>query len=129
MALEGPCALIAFLDIASFHLPGELPQEQRVPFSFHTHHRAYLVQHSQLEAMPTMTTPLLTVDDAQQDARIPKLHEQIEFVKPACPIDCDLCKSWACPGQRKLNNFDSTFGAIIGIGTLGGGFTFTVICK
>lgn len=42
-------------------------------------------------------------------------------------MDCDVCKSWSCVGQRRLSNHDNTFTAVIGIGTLGGGFTFTVI--
>jgi hypothetical protein len=55
------------------------------------------------------------------------LSEQNEFDTPACPMNCNACKSWSCPGQRRLSNYDGTFSAIIGIGTLGGGFTFTVI--
>lgn len=64
---------------------------------------------------------------AQQAPKKYGLSEHIMFVKPACPMDCDACKSWSCPGQRRLSNYDSTFSAIIAIGTLGGGFTFTVI--
>ena len=73
-----------------------------------------------------MATPLSNGAPEQHHAKH-ELREQIEFDKPACPMDCEACKSWACPGQRKLKNCDGTCGAIIAIGILGGGFTFTVI--
>jgi hypothetical protein len=63
----------------------------------------------------------------QQIQQVYHLSEQTEFEQPACPMNCNACNSWSCPGQRRLSNYDSTFNAIIGIGTLGGGFTFTVI--
>jgi hypothetical protein len=74
-----------------------------------------------------MAATLLAGSGAQHTPVGYELSQQHEFEKPACPMDCDACKTWSCPGQRRLRNYDSTFSAIIGIGTLGGGFTFTII--
>lgn len=74
-----------------------------------------------------MASTLATATDAQQSRDRHGLSQHREFENPACPMDCDACKTWSCIGQRRLNNHDHTFTAVIGIGSLGGGFTFTVI--
>lgn len=58
----------------------------------------------------------------------PSISEHKEFKKPACPISCEACTNeWPCTGQRTVKWFDDFFTAVVGVGTLGAGFTFSVI--
>ena len=51
-----------------------------------------------------------------------------EFLKPKCVVRCTACTDeWACLGQRLTKWSDDFYSAIIAIGTLGAGFTFSVI--
>ena len=51
-----------------------------------------------------------------------------EFVKPNCVVHCTACTDeWACLGQRLTKWSDDFYAAIIAVGTLGAGFTFSVI--
>jgi hypothetical protein len=49
------------------------------------------------------------------------------FRTPKCIVKCKACKEWSCLGQRLTNWFDAFFSAVVAVGTLGAGFTFSVI--
>jgi uncharacterized membrane protein YidH (DUF202 family) len=49
------------------------------------------------------------------------------FRTPKCRDSCKECEEWACLGQRLAKWFDDFFSAVVAVGTLGAGFTFSVI--
>jgi hypothetical protein len=49
------------------------------------------------------------------------------FKTPDCRVSCAACREWPCLGQRLTKWFDDFFTAVVTVGTLGAGFTFSVI--